>query len=193
MSAININIKDSINFSGITDKVNTVVSQQLEAFGFDVVADAKRNAPDNLSFLKNNISTYLEGDLKVFVVASAPYAAYQEFGTRQFAAAYVATLPAEWQEFAAQYKGSGSGSFEDLLRRIKRWVLDKGITPDNGTTLGGTSVSIGKQSKPMSQDQLAYLIARKIATVGIIARPFLIPAVEDNKVKLITNLKAALN
>ena len=106
--------------------------------------------------------------MAVEIVVAANYAAYLEFGTRGFAAAYVATLPTEWQVFAAQFKGGG-GSFEDFFMNIIDWVKRKGIEP-----------------------AAAYPIAIKILRFGIAAKPFLYPAVEINKKILIDNLKAVL-
>lgn len=46
------------------------------------------------------------------VVVEAPYAAYAEFGTGQYAAEYVSTLPDEWKEEAQKFfvNGLGHGS-----------------------------------------------------------------------------------
>ena len=169
MSSLNIEIKGDFEgkMNNLEEKVKAIVDDELNAFGLTTVADAKKMAPVDEGFLRNSI-TFEKMGLTVEIVVAANYAAYLEFGTRAFAAAYVATLPAEWQAFAAQFKGGG-GSFEDFFMNIVEWVRRKGIAPE-----------------------AAYPIAKKIARFGIAAKPFLYPAIEVNKKILIDNLKAVL-
>lgn len=169
MSSFNIDIRGDVagKMDKLKDNVLQIVEDELNAFGLETVAMAKTLAPVDEGFLRNSI-TFDKFPLSVEIVVAANYAAYLEFGTRAFAAAYVATLPAEWQTFAAQFKGGG-GSFEDFFMNIIEWVKRKGIEP-----------------------AAAYPIAKKILRFGIKARPFLYPAIETNKKILIDNLKAVL-
>ena len=169
MSSFNIDIRGNFEskFDKLTQDVRNIVDDELNAFGIETVAMAKTLAPVDEGFLRNSI-TFEKRELVVEIIVAANYAAYLEFGTRLFAAAYVNSLPSEWQSFAAQFKGGG-GSFEDFFMRIVEWVRRKGIAPE-----------------------AAYQIAKKILRVGIRARPFLYPAVEQNKKLLIENLKAVL-
>jgi hypothetical protein len=107
------------------------------------------------------------GKMTASVVASANYAAYIEFGTRKFAAAYVGTLPADWAQYASTFKGKGTGSFKEFLKAIMGWVKRKGI-----------------------DEKAAYPIARKILRDGIKARPFLYPSAQKNLPLLKEDLKA---
>jgi len=169
MSSFNIDITGDFNekLDKLKDGVYQIVEDELNAFGIETVAMAKTLAPVDEGFLRNSI-TFDKFPLAVEIVVAANYAAYLEFGTRAFEAAYVRSLPAEWQEFAAQFKGGG-GSFEDFFMNIIEWVKRKGIEP-----------------------AAAYPIAKKILRFGIRARPFLYPAIEVNKKILIDNLKAVL-
>lgn len=173
-----INIK---NIEGIKEAiknnpkdVDKIINNEFKAFGLNTANDAKQKAPVNEGALRESISTEAT-DLKVSVGAYIEYAAFLEFGTKKFAEAYVAGLPDEWQQFAAQFKGASSGSFAQMLAAIKKWVMLKGIAS-------------GKDI-----DQAAYLIARKILINGIRQQPFLYPAFEKNKLELIEYLKAQLN
>lgn len=167
-----------LELTGLSEVLNKIdvrqfeedVTLELDAFGKDVARDAK----DNLSKNKTNDEGYLTNSigsesekLSVSIFANADYAAYVEFGTRKFAAAYVASLPAEWKVFAAQFKGSGgSGSFEEFVMRLAGWCKRKGV-----------------------DEKAAYAIARSILINGIKAQPYLFPAFEKNRSLLIKNLQ----
>lgn len=156
--------------------IERIINNEFTAFGEGTANDAKRNAPVNEGALRESIN-YLPDveNLRVSVGAYIEYAAYLEFGTKAFAEAYVATLPEDWQAFAAEHKGGGEGTFAELIQAIMKWVELKGI-------------ATGKDIK-----QASYLIARKIVREGIHAHPYLYPAFEKNKIELIEHLKAQLN
>lgn len=186
MSGFKIDIK---NFKNVTDNLGKViknaeekVNKELHAFGVGVVADAKRNVPVDEGILRNSINYKQEG-LIVTINVSANYAAYLEFGTRKFAAKYVASLPPDWQTFAAQFKGGGGGSFEDLVMRITEWVMRKKI----GATYNVKTKRrdrVGKQSAATTARADAYAIALHIVRNGIMPQPYLRPAVDKNLIEL---------
>lgn len=204
MSSFNINISglDEVknNIQKITQQAQTKVQNALNTFGVNTVADAKTNSPIDEGFLRNSI-TFDEKVLEVEVVVAANYAAYLEFGTRKFAAAYVNSLPAEWQKFAEQFRGAGGGTFKELVARLTAWVHRKGL--GSGFALGnkksigvaGTfSIKTGKrtgnqQTQESEDKQAAYVIALKILREGIRPQPFLFPAVEKNRIALLNELK----
>lgn len=147
--------------------------------------------------LKNRIEVDIK-PLNVSVVVASDYAAYVEFGTKKFAAAYVATLPQDWRTFAAQFKGGGGGTFADFVKRLTEWVHRKGLGTGFAGNIGvagtystKTRKRTGNKQTQASQDkQAAYLIARKIVRDGMRAHPFLYPASEESRVELERNLKA---
>jgi hypothetical protein len=141
------------------------VDDALDIFGQKTVADAKRAAPVDEGILRSLIS-YAKAPLKVTISVNVDYAAYIEFGTRSFAQNYVSSLPTEWQTFAAQYRGGGGGSFEEFVMRLQRWCKMK-----------------------LGDEKLAYIVALSILRKGIRPHPYLIPAVEKNKIELIKRLK----
>lgn len=142
------------------------INTTLAGFGLDVVRDAKQQVPIDEGQLARSIGTSA-APLSVEIVVNTDYAAYVEFGTRKYAAQYVSSLPAEWQAFAAQFKGSGGGgTFQELVMRLVRWCKAKGI-----------------------EEKAAYPIARSILINGTKPQPFLYPAFEKNRITLLRDLK----
>ena len=85
-----------------------MVDGEIEAFGYDVVRDAKLATPVNLGVLRNTIfNDYAAG--RTTITVAADYAAYVEFGTGEFAASYVSSLPKELQEYAITFFKTGKG------------------------------------------------------------------------------------
>ena len=155
----------------------------LVDFGTKVEADAKRDAPADEGKLRNSInSVYRDGEVSINVTAD--YAAFMEFGTRKFAAKYVATLPADWKAYAATFKGGGGGSFDQFIQAIMAWVRRKGIGADT-TSSGNVSNSRSSLDK---QQQAAYWIAINILQNGIKPKPFLFPAVKRHTPELIKDI-----
>lgn len=172
MNGFSVDIKNDINFPEITQEVKQIIQDELNGFGVDTVEDAKNfaNSSVDRGFLHNQISfDPIPNQLAIDLISAAPYSAYIEFGTRGLAAAYVSSLPANWQQFAAQYKGGSGGSFAEFLKRIMEWVKRKGI-----------------------DEAAAYPIAKKIMIEGIRPQPFLYPAIVKNVPLLIDNLKKQL-
>lgn len=190
----------TIKIEGLDDtlkKLDTVklkrdIQDEFNAFGLDTDRDAKLLAPVDEGRLKNAIYWRPTGEgnkIGVEVGCAVDYAAYLEFGTRKFAAAYVASLPPTWQALAAQYKGKGGGNFHEMVMAITRWVLRKGFAAEK-TKSGANSKSKNSQA---AQENAAYAIARSILINGIKPHPFLFPAVEKNRPLLIENLRKLLN
>mgnify|MGYP000896336560 CR=1 FL=1 len=159
------------------------VQKAFDKFGINADREAKQLAPTDEGLLKNSIYHDVV-PLGSIVGCSVEYAAYVEFGTRKYAAAYVSTLPEDWKQLAAQAKGKGTGSFEEFVLRITKWVQRKGIGAQI-TVSGNVSKS---KSSLAAQKQAAYLIARKIIVEGIKPQPYLKPAVDMASVQLLKDL-----
>lgn len=160
--------------------LNKVVSQ-LNQFGVEgerlakaivqstadkVVLDAKRLAPANLGKLRQSIGK--ESEMNGFVArifAGERYAPYVEFGTGTYV-----QVPAELQAIAIQYKGKGTGSFEQFLQAIRDWCRNKGIP-----------------------EEAAYPIAMSILRKGVRPQPFLYPAYVQGRKELIITMRKGLN
>lgn len=194
MSGFKITLKgmDEVLKQLDVENIKKEVKLELETFGQDVERDAKLLAPVDEGFLKSMIyhkATETNTMIGMEVGCNADYAAYLEFGTRKFAAAYVGTLPPDWQVFAAQYKGSRGGGFSELVRRITEWVKRKGFAAQI-TKSGARSKSKNSQKQ---EEQAAYVIARSILINGVKPHPFLYPAVTKNTKPLIDRLRKLFN
>ena len=155
-------------------------------FGTKVETQAKRNAPADEGKLRNSInSIYNDQKMSLSITVAANYAAYMEFGTRKFAAAYVSTLPQDWKAYAATFKGKGGGSFSEFLKAIMAWVKRKGI---GGLQTKSGNVSQSKDSVA-AQESAAYVIALSILRKGVRPQPFLYPAVKAHTPGLIKDIQ----
>lgn len=157
--------------NNLANNIKRDAQDELNSFADEVSKTAKKLAPADEGRLRNAINpVHGNGNLEASVVAATVYAAFMEFGTRKFAAAYVATLPADWQQYAATFKGqTGSGTFDDFIKAIMAWVKRKGIDND-----------------------AAYPIALSILRIGIRPRPFLYPAIQQHLPELRKHLKSLL-
>lgn len=164
------------------------IADELNEFADGVFRDANQLAPVDEAALKAAIYAERVKDINnlfVEVGCHINYAAYMEFGTRKYAAQYVATLPADWQTFATRYKGPGGGSFAEFIIAITAWVKRKGFAAQV-TKSGNKSKS---KSSQLAEQQAAYVIARSILRNGVKPHPFLFPAVEKNLPLLINGLR----
>lgn len=185
-----------VDFKGVEARMNKAVNntkaevvRELNKFAEATVTDAKLNTNPNVDngFLKNSIAPILATPDKLMagVVVACNYAAYVEFGTRKFAARYVASLPQDWQSYAASFKGKAGGSMDDFIQNIMAWVLRKGI---GGAKTKSGNLSTSKSSLDQMQ-QAAFNIALYILRNGVRAHPFLFPAVQKNTKLLLDRLK----
>lgn len=205
--AFKLNIKNldkALSEIDVREKnVNRIVNNEFQNFGQLAVNDAKTNVRNNKTTDRGQLIGSLHfkvENLEVRLGAYVAHAAYLEFGTKGFAESYISSLPAEYADFAKQFKNSGEGTFADLLKSIIGWVKRKGIKPEPRMYEQEDNYSFGKLRKGRKRQtikdeqlQIAYAISIKIIRDGIKAQPFLIPAFEKNKIILIKNLKRELN
>lgn len=183
------------------------INAELTAFVNDVAKDAKsnlqRNKTSNTGALANSINADNSVNFSASVTVAKNYGAFVEFGTRKFAAAYVATLPQDWQTYAATFKGGGAGTFDDFVRSIFQWIKERGIKPnpkqfeqgDGSITRRGNYYKPRKKKKVDKEKQLqglAYVIALKILRDGVRPQPFLYPAIVKNTPLLRERIKNIL-
>lgn len=142
----------------------------------DMERQAKRQAPIDMGQLRNQISVANPAPLKWEFISAAPYSGYVNFGTKK------KYQPVQgYEDMASQLKGTGTGTFDELLKKIKLWVKRKGL------------VTGRDRNKTQAQriEEAAFLIAMKIARNGVSARPFYTDAVEAFRVKMFDALKKA--
>lgn len=180
------------------NKYKNEIKSAFFDYGVSASAEAKELAPVDEGRLRSAIYYNLK-ELGVVIGCTVDYAAYLEFGTRRFAAEYVAQLPATWQELAAKFKGGGGGSFDEFVIVLFEWVKKKNIRLEPKRSEQGDDYRFGilkknkrvkKQTIEQGQQQLAYIIALKILREGIKPQPFLYPAITGRLYdKLIEDLK----
>jgi HK97 gp10 family phage protein len=162
------------NLSDVLKKLDTLdakiqqeVKDEISASALNIQTGAKRLAPVNFGQLRNSIylkEQKIEKGIVFTVGASASYAPYVEFGTGG-----KVSIPAGFEDLASGFKGKKAGTFKDMVEALTLWVRRKGIG-------GGNDKSI------------AYAIAISILRKGMRPQPFLIPAFETEKPKLIKNI-----
>jgi HK97 gp10 family phage protein len=162
------------NLSEVLKRLDTLdanvqqgVKDEVNASALNIQSGAKRLAPVNFGQLRNSIYLKEQKVDKGFVFtvgAKASYAAYVEFGTGG-----KVSIPAGFEELAGSFKGRKGGTFKDMVDALTLWVKGKGIG-------GGKDKSV------------AYAIAISILKKGMRPQPFLIPAFETEKPKLINNI-----
>lgn len=173
------------------------IKNALNVYAGKVEETAKQIAPKDEGALANSIGVInaQTNKLTASIVCRANYAAYVEFGTRKYAAAYVDTLPQTWQELAAQHQGKGRGDFYDFLNAILDWVMRKGIANRYSVaTQKAIPIKIGGKGEVSKSDQdrleeTAYAIALSILRNGVKPHPFLYPAVNKHTNSLLNDLR----
>jgi HK97 gp10 family phage protein len=169
---------DITNLSDILKKLDTLenkieqnVKDELNASALNIQTGAKRLAPVNFGQLRNSIylkEQNVENGIIYTIGSNASYAPYVEFGTGG-----KVSIPAGFEELASGFKGKKAGTFKDMVEALTLWVKRKGIA-------GGKDKSI------------AYAIAISILKKGMRPQPFLIPAYEAEKPKMIKNILNAI-
>lgn len=196
--ALNLSGLDNLQrkLKKLENNLQKEVALELSASTMNIEKNAKRNAPVNLGTLRQSIHAVSSSPLTHSVVVQASYAPYVEFGTGG-----KVSIPAGFEQFAAQYKGKGSGSLEDMIQALTLWVKRKGLagtymaTAYDMNTRQATKIKrFGGRKLQKSQDEkLARFLAIKILKNGIKAQPFLIPAYEQEKPKLFDRLKKLID
>ena len=157
----------SAKLQSLDKKVQQDVKDEINASALNIQSGAKRLAPVNFGQLRNSIylkEQKVDKGIVFTVGAKASYAPYVEFGTGG-----KVSIPAGFEELASGFKGKKAGTFKDMVEALTLWVRRKGIG-------GGNDKSI------------AYAIAISILRKGMRPQPFLIPAFETEKPKMIKNI-----
>lgn len=170
----------------IHKNVSTELAIEISASTLRIEKAAKRLAPVNLGTLRQSIHATSKDKLTHYVEVQASYGAYVEFGTGG-----KVSIPAGYEEYAATFKGKKGSSLDDMIKALTLWVKRKGLAGtykvSSGRRQGGTKV------KAAQDEKLARFLAFKILKNGIRPQPFLIPAYEQEKPKLIEKIKKILN
>lgn len=174
-AGLNINYGDLLKgengFIAMSAALEKGIDDALNGAALEIEVTAKRLAPKDRGTIAQMISANISGHLEKEVNVNAFYAAWIEFGTGKYAAAYVSTLPAEWKAYASQFRGKSGGTFDEMIERLSEWVRRKGI-------------ATAKDAK-----KVGYLIARSILRNGVRPHPFLYPAFEQQRPLIIQDIE----
>lgn len=163
--------------SGMPARLQSELKNELRASADKIRKNAASDAPADVGKLRNSVTVIKNNDLNYQVVVQNSYAAFQEWGTKG-----QTDVPAELQEYAAQFKGlKGSGTLSPV-DALQAWVKRKGLAGTYSTT---TKRRLGSKVTKEKQDRaLAFLIWRKIKKYGIKPHPFFFKNVFDERSRL---------
>ena len=187
--ALNLNGFEQLKHKLDTLNENIVngVEKEINASALTIQKAAKRAAPVNFGTLRNSIVVENPSKLTAKVVVGASYGAFIEFGTGG-----KVSVPSGYEELAMQFKGQKSGTYYDFLMALVDWIKKKGIK--SGTYNITTRRRTGGKAAKFDQDvKLAEAIAFSILKKGIRPQPYLIPAYEAEKPRLVERLKRLIN
>jgi len=164
-----------------TAKLQDATMQSL----YNMLSVAKIKVPRYQNRLQDSLrEKHSTNKLSGIVFTNVKYAPYVEFGTKS-----KVKIPAEIAQYAAQFKGKGSGDLDEFFEQIYKWVKKKNI--------GGNFTASGKASKSKSSQaavsQAAWFIAMSILKKGIKAQPFLYPAFKAEIPKYVQAIKTIMN
>jgi HK97 gp10 family phage protein len=146
------------------------INLTTEEAAFFIEKNAKKLAPKNFGKLAQSISTSQpitdrnKSLINRVITVNELYGAYMEFGTGA-----KVSVPTEFKDMAASFKGQKTGTFKEALESIKAWCRAKGI-----------------------DEKAAYPIFAKILGAGINPRPFLYPSWIEGKKQYLKDLENLL-
>jgi hypothetical protein len=177
-------------------KVSKDLSKEMNASALTIENTAKQLAPRFDGKLSQSIKHNIGEPLTKYVYSELKYAPFIEFGTGHwvFVTKDGDRVDPKYHKFAARFKQSGgSVDHKELLEHFKRYVKKKKLV---GTYSEKTGRRTGKKKDRAIQDkqadQLAATIMYFVLSNGIKAQPFLIPAYEMERPKLIKRIQNLL-
>jgi hypothetical protein len=167
------------------EKAGPELVKEMNTSALNIEREAKRLAPGNFGKLRQSIKHNIGEPLMKSVYSDLHYAPYVEFGTgkKVFKLKNGGTVDSKYRAYAAQFKGKGKGDYYDFLQAILLWVQRKKLAQRTNATTGRRSTS--------QKDLLrtAETVAWNILKNGVPAQPFLIPAYEEEKPKLLKRIR----
>src|SRR5690606_9018046 len=111
-------------FKGLEDKLEQTLKDELYAAALDIETESKARVPVDTGVLKNSSGVRVE-DMKFTVFYSAQYSGFIEFGTITRV-----NVPAEMQEVASTFKGSGIRTTGGIPAQPFLYPAFKSVTKD---------------------------------------------------------------
>ena len=179
-------------FDIAAQKIGPQLNKEMNASAETIEKTAKRLAPANFGKLRQSIKHNIGEPLMKSVYSELKYAPYVEFGTgkKVFQIKGGGQVDPKYQRFASQFKGKGKGGYDDLILALLHYVKRKQLA---GTYKVKSKRRIGNANQRLSEDlRVAERMAYFILKNGLPAQPFLIPAYEMEKPKLIKRIQNLL-
>lgn len=171
----------------LPDKLTKEVRHIVENGSKTFVRNAKRDAPIDVAFLKNNISYYpiKGGKVNFEIVSGAKYSPYIEFGTKGKFSPYPGT-----EQYAAEFKGKGEGTIDEFFLNILDWVKRKGLSD---TKTRGLPTGKVRKAKDVDAFDTAFAIMMSILKKGVEAHPFFFKQMPIVKKQIEQDIKQVLD
>jgi hypothetical protein len=151
----------------LPDDIKEEINETIEDSAKEVVKKAKIRAPKFDGQLQQAIGYGpMQGGVGFEVFAAKNYAAFMEFGTGP-----KVKVPSELSAYAAQFKNSKKGTFEDMVKNIQRWLKKKGGT--------------GERNE-------AVFVSLQILRNGLNPQPFFFNSYFEERIKLLQRIKNVL-
>lgn len=170
--AVNIKVKQGSiqkamdQIRKMSDEYEGKIKETVHEGARSIESKARQNHTKNGSRVQGDLvrsiqAEYDQAKPSANVHVGVYYAPYVEFGTKS-----KAEIPTGLGDYAAQFRKGHDGKFEQLLKAIEKWASKKGLPKE-----------------------AAYPIARQIAREGSEPHPFLFPAFDEMRGKIIQRLK----
>jgi hypothetical protein len=166
-------------------KAGPELVKEMNASALNIEREAKRLAPGNFGKLRQSIKHNIGEPLMKSVYSDLHYAPYVEFGTgkKVFKLKNGGTVDSKYRAYAAQFKGKGKGDYYDFLQAILLWVQRKKLAQIQNSYTGR------RRTSQADLLLVAETVAWSILKNGVPAQPFLIPAYEEEKPKLLKRIR----
>lgn len=166
---------------GLAQFVQRDVRNELKAAAFDMNADAIRNITrqkivDQGIMRASQQVVWNNAEHGYTVANTAIWSVFMEFGTKKYV-----SVPAEWSEYAQQFKGYKGGTVAQFRSNIEDWVKRKGISWTD------------KDGRVMSAQEISFIITQVILQNGLKPRPFMWPAYQRAVKDLPKKINDAVN
>jgi hypothetical protein len=167
------------------EKAGPELVKEMNASALNIEREAKRLAPGNFGKLRQSIKHNIGEPLMKSVYSDLHYAPYVEFGTgkKVFKLKNGGTVDSKYRAYAAQFKGKGKGDYYDFLQAILLWVQRKKLAQIQNSYTGR------RRTSQADLLLVAETVAWNILKNGVPAQPFLIPAYEEEKPKLLKRIR----
>lgn len=182
---------------GLPAKLTNDIGNAAKKGAIRIVAQAKKNAPADTGRLRSSISWEQLDGLSIRISVHSAHAPYVEFGTGKYV-----DVPAELQDYAAQFKGKkGGGDFDEMVRYILAWMKRKGIKPgpqeqeydaESGATIITKPKRVSRAKRESELQGLAWVIAAKLLREGMRPQPFFYPAFFQERPKILAEIQAII-